>query len=133
MKIIGNNLYIVGRVLVLAILLLNTRIFGADTTNQLNVKVVAVMVVAPEGGLDFRSYCWKPGVTVSVALSPAEGKIVKFNEEQSKLDSFTDDKGTDLTAAPASQDPFNKPGISYMAPAPDKSDTATIIDLKASG
>lgn len=91
------------------------------------------MVVAPEGGKDNRSYCWKPGVTVSVMLSPTAGKIVKFNQNDSKLDSFTDDKGTDLTAAPPSQDPFNKPGISYMPSGSDKGDSSIVFDVKASG
>jgi hypothetical protein len=108
-------------------------VFAADEANQWNIQVVGVMVVAPEGGKDNRAYCWKPGVTVSVMLSPKEGKIVKFNENESKIDSFTDDKGTDLTAAPPSQDPFNKPGISYMSSSSDKGAASIIFDLKASG
>jgi hypothetical protein len=107
--------------------------YAADETNRWNIQVVGLMVVAPEGGKDNREYCWKPGVTVSVMLSPQEGKIVKFNQNESKIDSFSDDKGTDLMAAPPSQDPFNKPGISYIPSFSDKGDSSIIIDLKASG
>ncbi len=110
-----------------------TPIFAADETNQWNVQVVGLMVVAPEDGKDNRAYCWKPGVTVSVMLSATDGKIVKFNENDSKIASFSDDKGTDLMAAPPSQDPFNKPGISYMSSASDKGASSIIFDLKASG
>jgi hypothetical protein len=110
-----------------------TGVFAADETNQWNSKVVAVMVVAPEGGTDNRNFCWKTGATVSVMMSPAKGKIVKVNEQDSKLDSFTDDKGTDLMAAPPSPDPFNKPGISCMLPASDSGYDSMILDLRASG
>jgi hypothetical protein len=108
-------------------------VLAADEPNQRNLQVVGLMVVAPDGGKDNRSYCWKPGVTVSVLYAPMQGKIVSFNENQSKLDSFTDDKGTDLMAAPPSTDPFNKPGISGMLPASQDGVTSMVFDLKASG
>jgi hypothetical protein len=133
MKTTRRIFYAASRLLFLASLISTVRIFAADETNQWNVKVVAVMVVAPEGGTDNRAYCWKPGVTVSAMLSPMEGKIVKFNQEESKIDSFTDDKGTDLTAAAPSQDPFNKPGISYMPSSSGKGESSIIVDFKASG
>jgi hypothetical protein len=107
---------------------------AAEATNQWNVQVVGLMVVAPEGGKDNRSFCWKPGVTVSASLTLAAGKIVDLNQEESKLISFTDDKGTDLMAAPASQDPFNKPGLSFESSATGTGGVSSVIfDLKASG
>ena len=108
-------------------------VVAADEPNQRNLQVVGLMVVAPDGGQDNRSYCWKPGVTVSVRYAPVQGTIVSFNENLSKLDSFTDDKGTDLMAAPPSTDPFNKPGISGMLPVAQDGATSMIFDLKASG
>jgi len=75
--------------------------------------------------------CWKPGTTVSASLTLSAGNIVKLNQEESKLISFTDDKGTDLTAGPQSQDPFNKPGISFQFSEDGKA--AAIFDMKASG
>lgn len=108
-------------------------VLAADEPNQRNLQVVGLMVVAPDGGKDNRAYCWKPGVTVSVRYAPAQGTIVSFNEGQSKIDSFTDDKGTDLMAAPPSTDPFNKPGISGMLPGSQGGAAAMIFDLKASG
>jgi hypothetical protein len=116
----------------LAFLFSTGRASGVDATSQWNVQVVAVMVVAPEGGKDNRSFCWKPGVTVSANFSLPAGKIVKLNQDESKLTSFTDDKGTDLMAGPQSQDPFNKPGISFQSS--DAAGTsAVIVDLKSSG
>jgi hypothetical protein len=102
-------------------------------TNQWRAQVISIMVVAPEGGKGTRDYCWKPGVTVSAILSPAEGKIIKFNQEESKIVSFTDDKGTDLTAAPASKDPFNQPGISSPSSGAEGGEASIIVDLKAAG
>jgi hypothetical protein len=59
---------------------------------------------------------------------------VGLNQAESKLISFTDDKGTDLMAAPASQDPFNKPGFSIQSSATDTDGVSSVIfDLKASG
>lgn len=106
---------------------------AADAVDQANIRVVGVMVVAPDGGKDNRSYCWKPGVTVSAMLTPAAGRIIKIKEADSKLDSFTDDKGTDLTAGPPSTDPFNKPGLSVMMLSSDQGEASVIMDLRASG
>jgi hypothetical protein len=130
MKSPVQNLHIIICVLSLSVLIFTGRA-SADTTNQWNVQVVGVMVVAPEGGKDNRSFCWKPGTTVSASLTLSAGKIVKLNQEESKLVSFTDDKGTDLTAGPQSQDPFNKPGISFQSSEDGKAET--IFDMKASG
>ena len=127
-----QNLRAIVCLLALVVLISTSCVFAAGTTNGWNMQVVGVMVVAPDGGRDSRSFCWKPGTTVSVMLSPAEGKIVKFNEDASKLVSFVDDKGTDLTAGPQSQDPFNKPGISYMSSSSDAGAASIIFDLKAS-
>ena len=106
---------------------------AADESNQTNFQVVALMVVAPAGGTDSRNYCWKTGVTVSVLYAPTDGKIVDFDQNESKLVSFTDDKGTDLMAAPPSTDPFNKPGISGMLPQANGGASSIVFDLKASG
>ena len=106
---------------------------GVRAADEWQTQVVGVMITAPEGGKDNRSYCWKPGVTVSVRLTPPTGKIVQLNEEKSKIDSFSDDKGTDVMAGVPSKDPFNKPGISFMLPSAPDGYASVIIDLKASG
>jgi|GEM_PF-4538146 len=126
------NIRAVSHLLWLAVFISSIRALAADATNQWNVQVVGVMVVAPEGGKDNRDFCWKPGVTVSANLSLSEGKIVKLNQQESKINSFSDDKGTDLMATPPSQDPFNKPGISFQS-SDAKGVSSVIIDLKASG
>jgi hypothetical protein len=96
-------------------------------------QVVGIMVTAPEGSLDNRSFCWKSGVTVSAALSSPNLKIVEVDSSGSKINSFTDDKGTDLMDAPDSKDVFNKPGVSVQLPSGDKGFTSVIMDLKALG
>src|SRR5580698_10587108 len=106
---------------------------AADAACQAKVTVVAVMVVAPEGGKDNRSFCWKPGVTVSAMITPEAGKIIKINDSKSKIESFADDKGTDLMAAPASDDPFNKPGLSVQMSSSEEGEASVIMDLKAAG
>jgi len=106
---------------------------AADVTGQWSARTVAVMVTTPEGGMDNRNFCWKPGVTVSALLSPPAGKIVSIDQNKSKVISFTDDKGTDLMAAPASNDPFNKPGFSYMPPQSEDGLPSAVVDLKAPG
>jgi hypothetical protein len=131
MKSSAQNIHTAICVLSLAVLISTSRVLAAEATNQWNVQVVGVMVVAPEGGKDNRSFCWKPGTTVSASLTLSAGNIVKLNQEESKLISFTDDKGTDLTAGPQSQDPFNKPGISFQFSEDGKA--AAIFDMKASG
>jgi hypothetical protein len=118
--------------LLLAVFISTSRVFADDATNEWNVRVVGLMVVAPEGGKDNRSFSWKTGVTVSASFSLPAGKIVKLNQDESKLTSFTDDKGTDLMSAPPSQDPFNKPGISFQSSAMEGT-SSVIVDLKASG
>ena len=132
MKTLFQNVRATGLFLLLAGFIGATRALAAEATNEWNVQVVGVMVVAPEGGKDNRSFCWKPGATISAKVTLSAGKIVKLNEEESKLVSFTDDKGTDLMAGPQSQDPFNKPGISCQSPDGDGA-SSVIVDLKASG
>lgn len=117
----------------MAFLAVSILIVHAQAAEQADVRVVAVMVVAPDGGKDNRSFCWKPGVTVSAMVTPAAGKIIKVNDSESKLDSFTDDKGTDLTAGPPSTDVFNKPGLSVEMSSSEQGESSVIMDLKATG
>jgi hypothetical protein len=131
MKSLLHTICATSLILLLAGLIPTNRALAADATDPWNVQVVGVMVVAPEGGKDNRSYCWKPGVTISASVTLSAGQIVKLNQEESKVASFTDDKGTDLNAGPPSQDPFNKPGISFQSPTEGAS--SVVIDLKASG
>lgn len=70
-----------------------------------------------------------PGVAVEVRLTPPYGKIVSINQFASKVDSFTDDKGTDLLAA-KTDNPFSKPGFGVMDYS--KGSYAT-VDIEAAG
>jgi hypothetical protein len=61
-------------------------------------------------------------------VTPPAGKIVSLNQFDSKLDSFTDDKGTDLLAV-KSEDPFNKPGFGVM----DSKESYATVDMQVAG
>jgi len=102
------------------------------TADDWNTKVVGLMVSAPEGSTDNRNFCWKPGVTVSVMLSPAHGSIIKINQNESRLTAFTDDLGTDLMAVQETTDVFNKPGVNFQS-CNDQGMSSIILDLKALG
>lgn len=109
------NFRTTGRFLFLAVLIFCIRSY-ADDTNQWNIQVAGIRIVAPapDGKVGSRgAFFSPPGVTVTVIVQPPAGKIVSINQFDSKLDSFTDDKGTDLMAT-KSEDPFNKPGINMI-------------------
>ena len=121
-----------GRFLFLAVFIFSIR-SHADDTNQWNIKVAGLRIVAPatDGKAGSRgAFFSSPGVTVTVTVQPPAGKIVSIDQFDSKLDSFTDDKGTDLMAT-KSEDPFNKPGIN-MANV-DEGGTSAHMDFQAAG
>jgi hypothetical protein len=104
------------RVLLLAVLIFNVRLF-ADDAGQWKTEVTGLRIIAPpvEKSENARgAFFESPGVTVVVTLTPPSGgKVVSIDQFESKVDSFTDDKGTDLLAA-KSEDEFHKPGFGMM-------------------
>src|SRR5690242_374607 len=105
----------------------------ADEPAEWNMKVAGIRVVAPVAGGKENSrgaFFSPPGVTVSVIVQPPAGKIVSINQFDSKLETFTDDRGTDLLAA-KSDDPFNKPGIEMINV--NKDGAAASMDFQAAG
>jgi len=116
--------------LLLAVLILGGRLW-ADDTNQWKFQVTGLRVVAPpaESGDNARgAFFSSPGVALVVTLTPAAGKIVSLDQFESKVDSFTDDKGTDLLAV-KSEDPFNKPGIGTM----ENKESYATFEIQAAG
>jgi len=106
----------VGRLLPLVLLISAIDCLAADGTDQWNIKVAGIRIVAPalDGKPDSRgAFFSPPGVTVTAIVQPPAGKIVSIDQFNSKLDAFNDDKGTDLLAT-KSEDPFNKPGINMI-------------------
>jgi hypothetical protein len=96
-------------------LLQNLPLLAADT-GQWNVQVTGLRVITqPEDSKNnFNGALQAPsGVAVEARLTPPAGKIIGIDQFASKLDSFTDDKGTDLLAV-KSENPFNKPGFGMM-------------------
>src|SRR5208283_4695168 len=118
------------RLWLLAFLILNTRLL-ADDASQWKVQVTGVRIVAPPADSKENSrgaFFAAPGVSVAAMLTPANGKIVSIDQFSSKLDSFTDDKGTDLLAV-KSEDPFNKPGFGMM----DNKETYATVEIQSAG
>jgi len=100
----------------ITLLAFNRPAFAADTNFPCKVEVTGLRVVAPvEGGdKDARgAFFQSAGVTVVVMVTPLKEQIVSVEQNESKVDSFTDNKGTDLLAA-KSENPFNKPGLGMV-------------------
>ena len=100
----------------LAAFALITRAFAADPAAEWKVQVQAIRVVAVAAG-EQDSAWWglngaAPGVTVLLKLTAPEGNIVGINTDASKLESFTDDRGTDLSVRSAHGGPGNEPEFS---------------------
>ena len=104
---------------------------AADASPPWNIRVTGITVAAPSDDDKFRE---GSGTTVNLLLSPAEGRIAGNDFGDSKLVSFTDDKGTDLTAA-GSEDGFKKPGINIWQSGGDKTngEAAERVDVNATG
>ncbi len=115
----------------LAVLIFTNPVF-ADDTNQWDVQVTGMRVIAPPvnaGKMENGALMSPPGVAVEIQLTPPDGKIVSINQFASKLDSFTDDKGTDLLAV-KSDNPFSKPGFGIMD---NSKTTCATVDMQAAG
>ena len=84
--------------IVASVLLSVASAHAADAAAGWKVEVGGVRVVAPppDGNNDLRAFNWSAGVTVSLVLTAPQGNIVSVDGNASKIDSFTDDKGTDL-------------------------------------
>ena len=111
-------------------MILGVRLFAGDA-DQWKIQITGLRIVAPpaekkEGAQG--AFFQPPGVTVVAALTPAQGKIVSIDQFKSKVDSFTDDKGTDLLAA-KSDSPFNKPGFGMM----DVKEACATLEIQAAG
>jgi len=107
---------------------------AADATNQWKIEVKGLRIVAPTKGSknDRGAFMSKPGVTVAITLSTAAGTIVNVSQMESKLESFTDDKGTDLIVK-TSDDPFEQAGVEVWSSSSDKEGegkTTVDVDLK---
>jgi hypothetical protein len=97
----------------LAFLILNARLF-ADDTNQWKVQVTSLQIIAPQpkGTNDLREKLIHkiqaesdrlPGMAVKLRITAPEGQIA--NLPDSTIESFTDDKGSNLLAQ-ASQENY---------------------------
>jgi hypothetical protein len=119
----------VSRLLVLAALVSTTSLFADDA--KFSFQVTGLRVIAPPKDADknARGAFFQPGgVAVEVTAVPVSGSIVSIDQNDSQLDSFTDDKGTDLLAV-KSDDPFNKPGFGAM----DNKQTNATFEVQAAG
>jgi hypothetical protein len=102
MRMIGNVIATLHRALLLAVLAAACCV-APEAVAEWNVQVAGLRVVAPAPGGDdgLRAFNWSPGVTVSLLVTAQQGNIVSVDNNKSKITSFTDDKGTVLSAATA--------------------------------
>ena len=68
---------------------------------RLSVAALGLRIVrpAPDGNEECRAFNWDAGTTVVLILSSADGGLVALDRDASKVTSFTDDQGKDLTKA----------------------------------
>ena len=121
----------VGRVLLLAVMLFSRHSY-ADGTNQWNVQVTGLRVIAPptdaKPGYN-AALSAPPGVAVEIRLTPPYGRVILIKQLASKVTSFADDKGTDLLAV-KTDNPFSKPGFGVM----DRGNGShATVDIRAAG
>jgi hypothetical protein len=115
----------------IVVLALSTHLHAADQ-EPWKVQVTGLRVVAPvaqkKNDNDRGAFFQPPGVTVVAVVTPAVGKVVDIEQFDSKIETFTDDKGTDLLAA-KSDSLFNKPGFGAM----DEKDGVANVEIQAAG
>ena len=118
--------------LLLSVALILGAYFPAAAADSWRVEVSGLRVVAapPAGSKDdsHGAFFQAPGVTVVATLTPPAGNIVSIKQSDSKLDSFTDDKGTDLLAV-KSGNPFNRAGFGVM----DSKGAYATVELQVAG
>ena len=117
-------------ILPLAVLAFIQPVFSADTNFPCQVEVTGLRIVAPVAGGDKDArgaFFSSAGVTAVVMVTPVNNQIVSVEQSDSKVDSFVDNKGTDLLAT-KSEDPFNKPGLGMV----DNKMTNATFEVQAS-
>jgi hypothetical protein len=69
------------------------------------VQGLRIVKPAPGGNDKMRAFNWLPSTTVALLVTVPEGGLVAFDDDGSKVTSFTDDKGKDLSK-PETKDSF---------------------------
>jgi hypothetical protein len=128
MRINHLTFRVIGWVLFTLVFLTTIRSIAADDTNQWKVQVTSLQIIAPhpKSTNEVREKLIQkmeaeqdrlPGVAVKLRVTAPDGQVVGWNYEDSSLQSFTDDKGSNLLAQ-ASQENYvgeSESGISYTA------------------
>jgi hypothetical protein len=73
---------------------------GDEPENDLKVSVSGLRVVAPQADEAMHAFNWRPGTTVALLIKSAAGGLIQFDQKNSAIARFTDDKGNDLLAKP---------------------------------
>jgi hypothetical protein len=119
----------------LAVLALINCLSAADDAAQWKVQVAGISVgaPAPEGKDNSYASSWSAGSTVLLVVTAPSGNIVNINTDASKLEAFTDDKGTDLLAV-KSQSHFHDScfSVSSLLPGEEKH-AAKPVSVRAPG
>ena len=78
-----------------------TSAFAADDGKQQDTRVEAnglrIVKPAPGGNDKMRAFNWNAGTALALLINRPQGGIVEFEKDSSKVLSFTDDKGKDLS------------------------------------
>jgi hypothetical protein len=129
MRINHLTFRVIGWVLFVSVFLAASRSIAADDTNQWKVQVTSLQIIAPhpKSTNDVREKMIHkiqaesdrlPGVTIKLRVTAPYGQIVGWNnDEDSSIQSLTDDKGSNLLAQ-ASQENYvgeSESGISSFS------------------
>jgi hypothetical protein len=73
--------------------------YAAEEKPTVTVEGIRIVTKGYAGQEDLRAFSLLEGATITLMVFMPEGGIVDFKRDDSKLESVTDDKGTDLTKA----------------------------------
>jgi hypothetical protein len=77
---------------------------------------------------ELRAFNWSAGTTVALLVSSAQGGLIAFDEKASQVESFSDDRGTNLLAGKKSGFSFNR---GYGGGTVSRDGKACLIELKS--
>lgn len=115
--------------------LLLTTVFATESfSEEPTIRVAGIQVVRETVGEDFSNKLVpfntnEKGSSLALIIAPGSGKIIGLDDEASKIESFTDDKGTDLMGK---EQRFGRAGFGPF-PKISKDGKAGMIEVRGGG
>ena len=81
---------------------------GAAEAGKVSVAGLKIVKPAHDEDQDLRAFNWFAGTMVALLVERPTGGILELNDDESKLESFTDDKGTNLLSG---EDKWGRNGV----------------------